>query len=192
MKARGMLILLAAVAAGQLAIPAYMIRRQERTLREGRPYKFQTAPVDPYDAFRGRYVALRFTQEYAAWPGTNTARRVPAFALVGEDADGFAVVRELALTRPVTGDFVRVQVHYAGWGTNAGMAYFTFPFDRYYMEETKAPVAERAYWERNRRGMTNLNSYAVVRIRRGHAALEELFVDGRPIGEIVRAQVLKP
>ncbi len=37
----------------QLAAPASMIWRHERTLANGLPFKFQTAPVDPYDAFRG-------------------------------------------------------------------------------------------------------------------------------------------
>ena len=42
----------------QTAVPLSMIARREFTLRNGRVYKFKTAPVDPYDAFRGRFVAL--------------------------------------------------------------------------------------------------------------------------------------
>ena len=75
---------------------------------------------------------------------------------------------------------------YWGWGTNSGSVYFTMPFDRYYMEETKAPAAERAYWQSNRRGQTNQNAYAVVRIRNGESVLENLYVAGQPIAEFVR------
>ncbi|MEI6082785.1 MAG: GDYXXLXY domain-containing protein [Verrucomicrobiota bacterium] len=175
------------VAAGQLAIPAYLIHRQETTLREGRAYKFKTAPVDPYDAFRGRYVALRYEQDHAPWPGTNQVlRQQRAYARVEEGVDGFALVREVTPRPPVTGDFFKVQANYAGWGTNAGTVYFTMPFDRYYMEETKAPKAEQVYRANNRRGQTNQNTYAVVRIRQGHAALENLFVAGQPITEMLR------
>ena len=185
---RGLLIV---VAAGQLAIPAYMIHRQELTLREGRAYKFKTRPVDPYDAFRGRYVALSFEQNQAPWPGgtqVESARHGKAYARIEEGTDGFAVVREVTPQPPNAGEFMKVQVSYAGWGTNAGTMYFTMPFDRYYMEETKAPKAERAYWANNRRGQTNENTFAVVRIRNGHAALEYLFVAGKPIAEFVREQ----
>jgi hypothetical protein len=50
------------------------------------------------------------------------------------------------------------------------------------MEETKAPMAERAYRERvNRRGQTNQTTYAVVRIKSGEAVLENVYVDGKPI-----------
>ena len=177
------------IAAGHLAIPASMIHRQETTLSQGRAYKFKTRPVDPYDAFRGRYVALAFEQEHAPWRGTNPVPyRVRGYAGVVEGPDGFAVVREVSQQPPATGDFFKVQVN-PGWGTNTGMAYFTMPFDRYYMEETKAPQAERAYWEQsNRRGQTNLSTYAVVRVRNGHAALADLYLAGKPINQHVKSQ----
>jgi len=181
--------LLIIVAAGQLAIPAYMIYRQETTLREGRVYKFRTRPVDPADALRGRYVWLGFEQEAAAWPGKVQGQyRGPAFARVEEGANGFAVVRELSMEPPAEGDSFKVQVRYISWGAGTGTAHFTMPFDRYYMEETKAPKAERAYWEHNHRGHTNLATYAVVRVKDGHAALENLFVGGKPIVDYVTEQ----
>jgi uncharacterized membrane-anchored protein len=185
MKMRSWLIpVLVVVAAGQLAIPAYMIHRQETTLREGRAYKFKTAPMDPYDAFRGRYVALRFEQDHAPCPGTNQVYRwVKAYARIEEGPDGFAVVRELLLQPPSTGEYFKVQMTYQGWGSNTNTAYFIMPFDRYYMEETKAPQAERAYWEHNRRGATNQTTYALVRVRNGYAALENVIVAGKPIAE---------
>jgi len=37
-----------------LAYPAYMVYEQETVLAKGTLYKFRLAPVDPYDAFRGR------------------------------------------------------------------------------------------------------------------------------------------
>ena len=55
------------------------------------------------------------------------------------------------------------------------------PFDRYYMEETKAPTAEHTYREHNRRGQTNQTAYAVVRIRDGDAVLEDLCINDKPI-----------
>ena len=48
------------VAVVQIAAPASMILRRERALDRGERFLFRTAPVDPYDAFRGRYVAPSF------------------------------------------------------------------------------------------------------------------------------------
>ena len=53
------------------------------------------------------------------------------------------------------------------------------PFDRYYMKESRAPEAERSY---NRRAQGE-KAWVTVRIREGHAVLEELYIDGLPIRE---------
>ena len=57
------LIIFLLVALAQIAVPASMIWKRQRTLSEGRVWKFRTAPVDPVDAMRGRYLALRFEAE---------------------------------------------------------------------------------------------------------------------------------
>ena len=57
------LIVFIIVAAIQAAVPGSMVWKREHTLREGSVWKFRTAPVDPVDAFRGRYVALQFEAE---------------------------------------------------------------------------------------------------------------------------------
>ena len=44
----------------QLFVPANMILEQEDILKNGTPYKFKTAPIDPYDPFRGKYVWLGY------------------------------------------------------------------------------------------------------------------------------------
>jgi uncharacterized membrane-anchored protein len=180
----------AAVAIAHVAVPVRMIAQREATLRLGRAYRFRTAPVDPYDAFRGRFVWLGYEQNHARWRGeAEPSPRSMAYALVEEGQDGFAFIREVELRPPTSGDFVRVEQVYRGWGTNSGVVYFTLPFDRYYMEETEAPRAERAYSEHsNRRGQTNHNTYAVVRIKDGDAVLENLYVDAQPITEILRHQ----
>ena len=170
MKGRLSLVAFALVAVAQVAAPVTMILQREATLRHGRAYKFRTRPVDPVDAFRGRYVQLGFEQDHAPWGGGEVGRGVTGYARVEENADGFAVVRAVSPEPPMQGDFFKVQVSYAGWGTNAGTAYFRMPFDRFFLEETKAPAAERAYWEHNRRGQTNATTYALVRVKHGDAA----------------------
>ena len=43
-----------------VAAPLSIAWKYENTLRNGRQFMFRTKPVDPYDAFRGRYVTLAF------------------------------------------------------------------------------------------------------------------------------------
>ena len=44
----------------QFAVLSAVIIRREWTLRYGEVCRFETAPVDPFDAFRGQYVQLDY------------------------------------------------------------------------------------------------------------------------------------
>jgi len=79
--------------------------------------------------------------------------------------------------RPDQGDYLKVRVSW--WQKNE--VYFTLPFDRYYLQEAKAPKAEQAYREHNRRNPSSADTYAVVRIKAGDAVLADLFVGGQPL-----------
>jgi uncharacterized membrane-anchored protein len=183
MKPRVALLALATLL--QLAVPAWMIVGSEMTLRHGRAFRLLTAPVDPYDAFRGRYVALRFeienTKRPPGFPDTgyrNSKQQV--YIALGEDADGFAKVEKVSL-ESLSGD--NVFTAFLNW-TNKDNLHLAFPFDHYYMEESAAPQAEVAYRDNSRRG--NQKTWAVVRVRNGRAVIEELFIDGKPVREFLR------
>jgi uncharacterized membrane-anchored protein len=55
------LMLFAVLSFFQLGMPVWMIANREMTLRDGKQFRFRVAPVDPYDAFRGRFVALQLS-----------------------------------------------------------------------------------------------------------------------------------
>lgn len=172
-------VLLAVV---QIAIPASMILRREETLDQGTVYRFQTKPVDPYDAFRGRYVRLGFEVDTVSKPESETfAPGQKVYAVLGRNSLGFATIESLELERP-EGDYVEVRVRY----TTADKVFIELPFDRYYMEEESAPEAERAYLSHTRERAPN--SYVAVRIKDGLAVLEELYIDGLPIRDYMERE----
>lgn len=61
-----------------------------------------------------------------------------------------------------------------------------FPFDRFWLKETDAPAAERAYLAHSR--PEHLNAYASLRIRGGDTAIEELFIAGQTLREYLRSE----
>lgn len=178
-------ILVAAVAVVQLAVPGWMILRRERTLEQGEVFRFATAPVDPYDAFRGRYVALQFT----AATVTNAAapeglrRGDTVYAVLRESVDGFADVESLHRERPAL-PHLSVRVRSV---SVEGPVRIDLPFDRFYLEEPLAPAAEAVYRERGREGGAT-SAWAVVRVRNGFGVLDDLIVDGVPIREAAAAR----
>lgn len=175
------LIVLILVALAQLAVPASLIWKREQTLRRGSVWKFRTAPVDPVDAFRGRYVALEFeeeTREIA--PPANTTNMQTVFVTLRQVPEGFAEIDQITTARPPGDDFIEVQLR----GKTVAL-----PFDKYWVTERDAPAAEAAYRAQSQR--EKRNAFVTVRVFRGDAALEQLYLDNQPLGDYLRANVAK-
>jgi uncharacterized membrane-anchored protein len=175
------LIIFLLVALAQIAVPASMIWKRQRTLSEGRLWKFRTAPVDPVDAIRGRYLSLRFEAEQFPY-----SQKLPygekVYIKLKEDADGFAAVDQVNET-PTAGDDV---VQAEGFGSYQEKGRVKFSFDRLWVTEANAPAAEKAYAEHSRR--EKVDAYATVRVHNGDAGIEELYIAGQPLRDYLRAQ----
>ncbi len=180
MNKRNLLLLgFAVVVAAQLAVPAWLIIEREWTLREGQVFKFKTRPVDPADAFRGRYVWLGLEPTEVKVPDVNQWHYgQKAFAVLGTDSNGFAVVERLEREAPAGQPVVLV---HAGWAdSKKGELHLTWPgLDRFYMTERKAPAAEAAYRAHSLR--TNQACHVTVRVRGRCAVIENLFIENQPI-----------
>jgi uncharacterized membrane-anchored protein len=186
----GLFLTLCAV---QLAIPLAMAYRYERALREGTPYRFHTEPFDPVDAFRGRYVAIRLRLLQAPHPSNQDHVDSEIYAVLDRDADGFATVRTLSRTRPTSGDWVegtlgedvyedrrRFQEDEPPQRPTLLGTRVELSLDRYYMEEGKAPQAERVTRSLGSQ-RPQMDVTARVRVRQGLGAIEGLDVNGVPI-----------
>ena len=179
------ILIFGVVALAQLAVPATMVWQREKTLKEGRIWKFRTAPVDPVDVLRGRYISLRFTAEEFPAPGKFEANNKPVYAALRQGTDGFAEIDHLTTEATDTDDTVPVG---SVWWWQ-GKQQVRFPFNKFWVAEANAAAAERAYVENNRRD--NQNAYVTVRVRRGDAALDQLYIDNQPLSEYVRAHSSK-
>jgi uncharacterized membrane-anchored protein len=177
------------VALAQLAVPAMLAWGRIQTLTHGRVWKFRTAPIDPEDAIRGRYVALRFTAESFSAPEKPESEQIPAgvtvYVVLKEDADGFAQIDHVSPTELKGDNVVKARNGYS----SEDRQNVWFPFDTYWVTEKNAPAAERAYRENSRRGQQN--AFVTVRIRNGDSALEQLYIDNQPLADYLRAQATK-
>ena len=172
------------VALIQIATPVSMIAKREAVLQRGQQFKFKVQPVDPYDAFRGRYVALRIMEDKVTVHSSlklDYGQRIFAHIVVSEQ--GFAKFSTATTFRPAGVPYIEATVLNPN---RPGKSQVTLdlPIDRYYMEEKKAPLAERIYQRRARRGRED--AYVLVRIKDGFAVIEGLYVGGKRIEEAVR------
>ncbi len=204
-KKKLLLTILASVIIFQFIVPISMIVRREVTLRTGDLYRFKTAPVDPADPFRGRYVALRFDESELLLTTDQTwISGEMLYALVTVNADGYAELNTLTRTCPAAVPYLKVKVRYVGSSRVEGKSliqketytdhegkeyhyqsavFLDLPFNRYYMEESKAPKAEALYRDRNRDALSD--AFVTVRIKKGFAVLDELYINGQPVNELL-------
>lgn len=167
----------------QWYVPGSMIVEQEDILTTGKTFRFKTAPVDPSDPFRGKYITLNFEADnFKKNNDTQWGRGQKVFVLIEEDQEGFARISNIIGHQPkgVT-DYVMADVMFS----NEEMVRVSYPFDRFYVEESKAAEAERVYWEENSNDSAQ-HAYALVRIRNGKTALENVMINDRSIVDIVR------
>lgn len=166
---RGILLL---TVAAQLVFAVGMIWRAEDALR-GTAYLFQTAPVDPVDWMRGRYVRLAFplvSVPFAA--GTQPVAGKQGFATLAVGEQGYARMVELHPEPPAGVDSLRVDVVRVRRKT----ASVRLPFDRFYMDEQRAPEVDALMAQQRGRAAV------VIRVHEGEGVIERLEVEGLDSG----------
>lgn len=176
------LLLLSGALCAQIATPVFMIAQREKVLHRGEAFRFRCAPVDPADAFRGRYVAIRL-ESNSAPADAGFARGQRAFVTVAAGTNGFARFAGVRHARPDGDAWIRTRVSWSRLPTHTT---FDTTMTRFYMEESEAPRAETAWRETTRWNRTNHTAAVVARVYRGMAVIQDLEIDGRPIRAVLR------
>ena len=168
----------------QLYVPAQMILGREDVIESGVAYKFKTRPFDPNDPFRGKYIRLSFEEERVVVDTTlKWISGEDVYAILGTHENGFAKIKGLSKVAP-TGDqdYIKTTVRYSNYSSNS--VRITLPFDRFYMEESKAYDAE--VLSRVSFRDTSKLVYALVNVKEGEAVMSNVFIDDVPISEAVK------
>ncbi len=159
----------------QIVASAQIVYKYERTIASDNVYKFKTAPVDPNDPFRGKYITLNYDIDSFKTTDESWDDYDVGYAYFSKDKNGYAILETL-VKEPFSDsefDYIEVEInnHYNGY------VRFELPFDRYYMEESKAYDAEVLARELNRNGEDN-DIYAVVHIENDTHVLTDIVVNG--------------
>jgi len=181
MKNRLIISLFSLLVLAQIIVPFSMIARREAILKTGEQFRFKTEPVDPYDAFRGRYVALKLEAEKVPQPsGLNLKYDQKVYAQITIDEEGFARFSALSIERPHHASYIEAKLgYYSGKDV-----FLRLPIDRYYMEEKSAPLAEKIYREHSQ--SDKKDAYIIVRVKDGLAVIEGLYIEGKRIEDLVK------
>jgi uncharacterized membrane-anchored protein len=183
-------ILLGILILVQIAVPFKMIQEKENILRNGELVKLRTRPIDPADPYQGRYVRLQFEDDYIPCPENNKPDlnyHEPIYALFETGPDGFIRFTDWSREKPGGGHYLKTR--YKGirkiWQPDTkkhlhkGIR-LDIPFDRYYMDEAKAPRAEVLAREATR----STNCWANVRILNGKGVIEDVIAQGQSLSDL--------
>ena len=175
------------VVIAQLGVPAKMIWDREDVLKTGILFRFKTAPVDPNDPFMGKYIYLNFEDNSIVIP--KEEEWLPGeliYVSLHNDTSGFAKIKSISKTRPANdADFLKAYVEVVMKNNDVRTLTINYPFDRYYMEESKAYEAELTY-VRAQQDTTKI-TYALVSVKNGDAVLQDVMIDGTSIREMVKS-----
>lgn len=181
MKTKYLIIAFMVTALVQLSVPAKMIYDSEMTEQHGIVYKFKTAPIDPTDPFRGKYISLNFELNSFATKDTTWTAGQEIYLILDNDEDGFARVESISRKNPGNdATYITTTVSH----TYDNELRFDLPFNVFYMEEGKALEAETGYAEYSSQKNAK-SAYALVAVRNGNAVLKDVIVDDIPIREYV-------
>ncbi len=180
MKRLALLLLLLPLFGLQWAVPVAQILRGETMLREGTALRLALQPVDPYDAMRGRYLALSFTEstrEHSLPDGMRPGDTL--YAVLGADPDGLAHITRLSRepqdsafawkipTDTPPGAKVRIDI----------------PLTRFYLPEDDAVLIDENLRWRGDGERPQIAASLGVRVKNGAIVAESLWLDGRPYRE---------
>lgn len=182
MKKTYIYILFSLMVIAQIAASAQIVYKYEKTIASDNVYKFKTAPVDPSDPFRGKYITLDFEINSFETTDESWERYTTGYAYFSKDENGYAVLETLSKELLIDSDFQYVEVEISNF--YSGRVRFNLPFDTYYMEETKAYDAEVLYRDTNRNGKEQ-DVYAVVHIQNSTHVLTDVIINGVSIKDAV-------
>lgn len=167
--------LLGVMIAAQIYVPASMIWSNEQVIDQGKLMKFRIAPIDPNDPFRGKFIVLDFEENFVHNRNGESYRSgESAYAVIFEDSLGYAFPYSLHKELPITEGLDYLQLTVVG-SSKEGF-WIEYPFNKFYMEESKAPLAEELYFEII--ADTTHEIYALVYIKDGNAVLDDVQIDG--------------
>jgi len=87
----------------QWFVPGRLLYSKERILSVGKEFRFRTEPYDPYDAFRGKYIHLAFSQtSMQIQDSVDWQEGEMIYGYLATDSAGFAIITGL------TNDRIRV------------------------------------------------------------------------------------
>lgn len=180
------------VCAIQVSAILYQIISYQKVLSSKNEIFLEVAPLDPYDMFRGRYVALRFVSDSITKDSEKNLffyEYTEAYITFGETTNGTTLVKDIFKEKPTNGEpYLKVKAS-KNYGNRI---YINYPFSRFYMQENLAKEADiflANSWRET--DDDNKKIVAKVKILNGKGVIEELYIGDKRFGTFLKENIEK-
>ena len=197
------LLILSIIAA--FSVPIIQIVKYQSILDDGEEVKMKLKAFDPYDAFRGRFINidLDFGSYKLPKPAprdkvfpTNSDYRTqfPVNIILEKDKDGFAYIKELSfdLKKKYPDDAIIMRGRIRYWDVESESRYnFStanitalnprIHIDRFYMNESLAPEAEKAL----NNAKIREKAYALIKIKDKIPVIENIYIGDEDLADFL-------
>lgn len=181
------IIAFALIILAQWFVPLSIILKKETITSKGKLFKFKTEPIDPSNPFEGKYITLNYQQDTFSI-ALNTLpllERGDDIYILLKQENGFAVIKDVVTKKPNGNiDYVKATVRYIDNNNDVLKLYIDYSFNKFFMQEYKAPKAESLYRDANRN--PEVNCYAVVSIYDGSAVVNDVMINEVSISKLVK------
>lgn len=153
----------------QLFFSSYMIIYREIVLIFGTPYKVQVSPVDPYDAFRGYYVAIDTENLVPKKIDGNITENDFFYLSIEKDNNGYVNAILASTEKPSNKNYIKLKSN----SYNSAYNEIILPYDRYYLSEYLAERVEEEMWPSDGRQP----AYITIKVLNGYDVIESLYIN---------------
>jgi len=176
-----LLLIFIIVAIAQLWVPFSMILKHSDILNKGIVVKMKLTPRDPVHPFKGKYLVLNFEENNFTEIEKEWKRNETIYINYHINDKGFLKVDSLTKFFKPPANILKAKVNYYTPYNNKIV--IKYPFDKYFIEESKAFSAEQKIIFELKNELTDV--YAEISILNGNPVLKEVFVNQRPILEFI-------
>lgn len=170
-----------------LFVPISAIFNQEKILSSGETYKFLPAPVDPYDAFRGKFIWLNIPPPvFDLEEELRLKRGQKVYVHLERDTAGYTEYTGFTTNRPEGNNYLQTNIS----RIIEDRVWLKTPesLTKFYLNEKLAPLAERKYRELRLERRDTSRVEIDVKVYKGKALIDNLYFDQEPILDFLRKQ----
>jgi len=188
------IIILGLIFIFQIGVPVSTIVKKNYVLKNGVEVKFEVRPIDPYDAFRGKYLTIKVDNyiklEKKMFDKRQYIKNQEVYVSIIKKENGFFKFNKILTEKPETTDlYLKTKIDYIFKYSKKDFVdiRIEIPFNRFYINEDYAKAGEKLY-KKYSSGKPE-DAYIIVRLKGGDSVLDKLYFKNIEANKYIKSEI---